>query len=266
MSSPEASKDIEDDLLEISKLMRMRIEIRNRSWMKRVHKSCFIGSDAVTWIVDQGFANTRADAVAMCRKMVSRKFIRHTTDAQPFRDDRSYYRFTVDEAPETAISGFAAGNGNSVHYGQGAYSALGQHTCVCECRTGGCKWSIAPHTAYNSYILTIAMSEELERAVAGASVEARRRAVHKLREAVRNEASPDAPHWDIVKTQMVQPMRCCLVCVCVPSPVDIAGERHPGKCIPPREAARFVLQHESNWEISYIAEGFHFVDARFLTA
>jgi hypothetical protein len=53
---------------------------------------------------------------------------------------------------------------------------------------GGCKWSFAPHTAHNSYVLDIALAEEIERAVAGPSIEARKMAIDKLRSRVREQA------------------------------------------------------------------------------
>ena len=58
------SDDLDRDLEAITQLMRTHIEIRNRSWMKRVHRDCFIGSDAVEFLVAQGFADTREQAVS----------------------------------------------------------------------------------------------------------------------------------------------------------------------------------------------------------
>lgn len=68
---------------------------------------------------------------------------------------------------------------------------------------GGCKWSFCPHTAHNSYVLDIALAEEIERAVAGASVEARLHAISKLRTRVREQAESDAPDWNLTQTTTV---------------------------------------------------------------
>ena len=43
------------------------------------------------------------------------------------------------------------------------------------------KWSVCPHTAHNSYVLDIALTGELERAVAGSYVGARHMAISKVR-------------------------------------------------------------------------------------
>ena len=45
------------------------------------------------------------------------------------------------------------------------------------------------------YPIDIGLAEELERAVAGASVEARLHALRQLRARVKEQAEPDAPDW-----------------------------------------------------------------------
>ena len=67
--------DNERDLIGILSLVRTHVEIRNRSWMTRVHKNCFIGSDAVDFLVTQGFADSREQAVNIGNKMMSKKMI-----------------------------------------------------------------------------------------------------------------------------------------------------------------------------------------------
>ena len=61
------------ELSGISSLLRLHIEVRNRSWMKRVHHSCFIGSSAVDCLVQLGFADSRKSAVDLGQKMMSKK-------------------------------------------------------------------------------------------------------------------------------------------------------------------------------------------------
>jgi hypothetical protein len=208
----------EDDLTGIMNLMRRHIEIRNRSWLKRIHRDCFIGSDAVDFLVTQGFADTRKAAVEMGLKMTNRKLIRNITDSRKFSDTLHYYRFTEDDNPVSVLARNNAGNGlGAIVFGH-----------------GGCKWSFAPHTAHNSYVLDIGLAEEIERAVAGmcalhsyflsfffvslpsffsllspslsflgASIEARLHAIQKLRNRVREQAEPDAPNWDLIQSQSI---------------------------------------------------------------
>jgi tRNA A-37 threonylcarbamoyl transferase component Bud32 len=179
--------DIDRDLREISSLMRMHIEIRNRSFMKQVHRDCFIGSDAVEFLVAQGFAESRKQAVEYGQRMIDRSLIRNVTGKRRrFADAYLYYRFQEDDEESACLSPNHAGNGSGTYLGQ-----------------GGCKFSFCPHTVHNSYIMDIALAEEIERAVAGASIESRARAIGKLRARVREQASDDALDWSLVQSTSV---------------------------------------------------------------
>lgn len=153
---------------------------------KRVHRDCFIGSEAVDFLVTQDLADTRKQAVDIGRRMVSKKMMRHVTDSQKFGDSYHYYRFAEDDLETSVLAQSNAGNGLGTHPGQ-----------------GGCKWSFSPHTSHNSYVLDVALAEEIERAVAGASVEARSHAISKLRSRVREQAEPDAPDWNLTQSTNV---------------------------------------------------------------
>ncbi len=177
---------IDADLVGIANLMRRHIEIRNRSWMKRIHRDCFIGSEAVDFLVTQGFADTRKAGVEMGFKMCTKKIIRNITDSRKFSDSLHYYRFAEDDTEDAVLAQTNAGNGTGLTLGH-----------------GGCKFSFAPHTAHNSYVMDIGLAEEIERAVAGPSIEARAMAINKLRSRVREQAEADAPNWDLVQTTNV---------------------------------------------------------------
>ena len=58
-----------------------------------MHHSCFIGSDAVDFMVQQGLADNRKDAVVLGQRMYDDKLLRHVTDSYGFRDAYFYYRF-----------------------------------------------------------------------------------------------------------------------------------------------------------------------------
>jgi hypothetical protein len=155
--------------------------------MKRVHRDCFIGSEAVEFFMKQGFVESRSAAEKMGQAMVDCKLIRHVTDSRTrFRDAYLYYRFKEDDNEQAALAASSAGNGDRVYLGQ-----------------RGSKFSFAPHTAHNSYILDIALAEEIERAVAGANVEARAVAFEKLRARVREQALAGAPDWVLEESSEV---------------------------------------------------------------
>lgn len=177
---------MDSDIVGIASLMRRHIEIRNRSWMKRLHRDSFVGSEAVDFLVTQGFADTRKAGVELGIKMHNRKLIRNVSDSRKFSDSLHYYRFAEDDNEASVLDQANAGNGSGVRFGH-----------------GGCKFSFAPHTAHNSYVLDIGLAEEIERAVAGASIESRTVAINKLRSRVREQAEPNAPNWELIQANQV---------------------------------------------------------------
>jgi len=161
------------DIVGIMALLRNHIEIRNRSWMKTVYRDCFIGSEAVDFLVSQGLADTREIGVQICRKMQSKNLIKsaNNSESSKFVDSYQYYRFSEDDAVSSVLGTSKAGNSNGFFPGQ-----------------GGCKFSFPPHTVHNSLVIDIGLAEEIERAVAGASLESRLHAIKKLRARVREQA------------------------------------------------------------------------------
>ena len=181
------SEELDNDLVGIKTLMRTHIEIRNRSFMRRVHRDCFLGSDAVDFLVTHGFADSRDKAEDIGRRMMQKRLIRHVSDGSKFRDaSHLYYRFSDDDDESSSLAAMNAGNGGGLYLG-----------------AGGCKWSFCPHTAHNSYIMDIGLAEEIERAVAGANVDARKRAFAKLRARVREQAEPSAPDWMLTQSTTI---------------------------------------------------------------
>jgi hypothetical protein len=225
--------DLDADLHGICGLMRSHLEIRNRSWMKTIYRDCFIGSNAIDFLVTQGLVDTRDDAIQMCTKMIHKKYLRHISDSQTFKDGYSYYIFTEDSADSALLAKSNAGNGHGIHYGQ-----------------GGCKWSFAPHTAHNSYVLDIALAEEIERAVAGASIEARALAISKLRQRVREQASTEAPDWNLIQTSEVNGVNISVYNRSRPRG-DLQNTKMTGKIAEsPRECIRGIMNFERRrqWE------------------
>lgn len=48
---PDRDKLESEDLVDVAEIIRIHVEIRNRSFMRRVHRDCFLGSDAVDFMV-----------------------------------------------------------------------------------------------------------------------------------------------------------------------------------------------------------------------
>ena len=192
-----------EEVEEMAELMRNHIEIRNRTYFKRLHRSSFLANSAVDFLTARGFAASREEAVSIGRRMVKYGLIKHVTEGSKFRDAYLYFRFQEDDEGNLAPSN--AGNGGSTFFG-----------------VGGSKFSFAPHTAHNSYILDISLAQEIEKSVASGDVESRRKTMERLRMRVRELAAANDGNWRLTKSQEVggQPfntyIRCALfVCLFV---------------------------------------------------
>ena len=68
------------------------VEIKDRKYGISTFKRCFIGSEAVDWIVNHQDA-AREEAVAMGKELVRRGIVRHVTDDHDFEDRYLFYCF-----------------------------------------------------------------------------------------------------------------------------------------------------------------------------
>lgn len=72
------------------------LAIRDRRHLLALHPRCFVGSEAVAWLMRA--ENLRRDeAVRLGQSLVQRGVFHHVLDEQPFRDGNFFYRFYADE-------------------------------------------------------------------------------------------------------------------------------------------------------------------------
>ncbi|WP_264323542.1 mechanosensitive ion channel domain-containing protein [Romeriopsis navalis] len=88
----------EDEIGQLIQQMRgpEGVSIQDRRFRLTVHPKCFVGSEAVTWIVDTQKA-TREAAVQIGQLLVELGIVHHVTDEHAFRDEYLFYRFYDDE-------------------------------------------------------------------------------------------------------------------------------------------------------------------------
>ncbi len=72
------------------------IEIRDRRYRLNIYPACFIGSEAVDWLV-QKHNCTREEAIELGQILIERSIIHHVVDQHPFKDGYFFYRFYADE-------------------------------------------------------------------------------------------------------------------------------------------------------------------------
>ena len=64
-----------------------------RVYLWKEYKCCFKGTDAVQWMMNQGIAQTEAEAVRFGNLIRERGLIRHVTNAHTFSNKDYYYWF-----------------------------------------------------------------------------------------------------------------------------------------------------------------------------
>ena len=84
---------------ELSERVKSVLDIRDRRYgipPKTYHK-CFVGSEAVEKLMDEGIASSEEDAVRVGNMLLNAGVIHHVLDAHAFKNDNLFYRFMADE-------------------------------------------------------------------------------------------------------------------------------------------------------------------------
>jgi len=87
--------------IEIKKVIeKMRniggVKIKNRRYNLRIYPNCFIGSEAVEWIVENLNLSTE-QAIKLGQRLIDENFIHHVLDRHDFQNEYLFYRFYWDE-------------------------------------------------------------------------------------------------------------------------------------------------------------------------
>ncbi len=88
----------DEDLKRLVKKMRSPggINIQDRRYRLNIYPACFVGSEAVNWLVEhQNY--TREEAIELGQILLERGIIHHVLDQHPFKDSYLFYRFCDDE-------------------------------------------------------------------------------------------------------------------------------------------------------------------------
>ena len=68
------------------------LEIKNRRHHLKIYKQCFVGSEAVDWLVNH-LNISRKQAVVIGTKLVQKRVIYHVTNEHSFKDEYLFYCF-----------------------------------------------------------------------------------------------------------------------------------------------------------------------------
>ena len=72
------------------------VEIKTRRHKIKLYQRCFVGSEAVDWLVNRT-KFSREDAVKIGQKMIEKGLFAHVSDEHPFKDENLFYRFADDQ-------------------------------------------------------------------------------------------------------------------------------------------------------------------------
>lgn len=102
--------------VQLVQAMRKAVNVRDRScgfFGLRVHRQCFLGSDAVQWLLEERLVKTEAEALNLGNRLMQVGLIEHVTGNQPFKNQNQiFYRF-VDTPAVVAAAQAAASMSSS---------------------------------------------------------------------------------------------------------------------------------------------------------
>jgi hypothetical protein len=82
------------DLEKIANDLRKNVKVKNRRWYHKVYKNCFLGYEAVSYLVKSGVAPSREDAVMIGRKLGDDlQVFEHVERDHNLEDRGLFYRF-----------------------------------------------------------------------------------------------------------------------------------------------------------------------------
>ena len=86
------------DLRKLGSKMRSEagVEIKTRRHKLKLYQRCFLGNEAVDWIVEQTKVS-RTDAIKIGQTMLDKGLFHHVLDENKFKDENLFYRFDEDE-------------------------------------------------------------------------------------------------------------------------------------------------------------------------
>lgn len=73
------------------------IVIKDRRYRLKLYPKCFIGSEAVKWMITTGYAPNDKAAIKLGQKLLDFGIIHHVKNEHNFKNDYLFYRFAEDE-------------------------------------------------------------------------------------------------------------------------------------------------------------------------
>ena len=81
------------DLLQKCELAYHGFDVQTRTYHFHEYEKCFVGKEAVTWMIENRLCKKREDAVLLAKEWKKRGYIRHVENQQEFEDQKYFYSF-----------------------------------------------------------------------------------------------------------------------------------------------------------------------------
>jgi hypothetical protein len=85
--------DFDKDLSDIAAKFKNNVKLLDRSYRLKTYKQCFVGSEAVDYLVNSGATASREDAVLLGNAFIEMHMIEHVVRDHSFKDEYLFYRF-----------------------------------------------------------------------------------------------------------------------------------------------------------------------------
>ena len=86
--------DIDKSIEAIALAFKKNVKLEDRRYYLKTYKNSFVGTAAVSFLVDSGYAASREDAVRLGQILASEYHLfEHVTRDHPFKDEDLFYRF-----------------------------------------------------------------------------------------------------------------------------------------------------------------------------
>eukprot|EP01125_Pyxidicula_operculata_P019088 TRINITY_DN689_c0_g2_i3.p1 TRINITY_DN689_c0_g2~~TRINITY_DN689_c0_g2_i3.p1 ORF type:complete len:580 (-),score=128.77 TRINITY_DN689_c0_g2_i3:32-1771(-) len=97
-------------IIEIMKKPSVGLDIKDRKYVLKTYRLCFVGKEYVDWVLSQNLVSSRDDGTKLGQVMMNNRLLHHVTDEHNFKDENLFYRFLKEDGtddysvPESAPS------------------------------------------------------------------------------------------------------------------------------------------------------------------
>mmetsp|Transcript_12443 Transcript_12443/g.31899 ORF Transcript_12443/g.31899 Transcript_12443/m.31899 type:complete len:717 (-) Transcript_12443:252-2402(-) len=84
----------EKEVVELAHAMSIQLDIRDRTYLLSTYRNCFIGEEAVKWLIAAKHAKDEKQALVLGNRILDLGLIEHVTRDHAFKNDHLFYHFT----------------------------------------------------------------------------------------------------------------------------------------------------------------------------